>query len=371
MEFMLGFMLKTESANQSSLNTAQRSLLSIQSVAVCLLIAWATPSCVAHTVNRSGVLPKPWQQKAISFNWLPTQTIPKIDHGFIVVSRRVVVNDTKGDVLYLKSLKDESERRIPLWLGIASAIWINDVAVASAEKIYVVGSLLHSSDKTIVNFMAQTDMDGHTSGLVDTGTYEPELACVGGDGTLWTFGQDWSAERSDISYSLIRNYSSTGRLLGSYLQSDILPPAKLNFSTRLHRMGGATGRIFLQCGTESIGAFISPTHTWAEIDLSDRTSHVWSVSPPSAGHMTGMALLGRHQVYCSFRGWQAVFIRGLFKLNLADAKVASWVPVAGMVEYLSASDKTPPVRFLFGSEDSSLVYVDISDRNLLFSWTKP
>jgi hypothetical protein len=319
----------------------------------------------------SSVLPKPWQQKAISYDWVPGQTIPKIDHGSIVIHRRIVVDEMQNDALYLKSLADGTEHRLPFWLNGASVIWINDLAIASVDRVFIVGSFSRASNEPIVNFMAESDMTGHVVRTVDMGSYEPELSCVSSDGSLWTFGQDWSAERSDISYSLLRNYSSTGRLLASYLPSDSLPPAKLNYSTRLHRLGGTPGRIFLQCGEQSVGAYIGPLRTWAEIDLGDRTSHTWLMTLPSAGRITGLALLGEHQVYCSFRGWKAVFVRGVFKLTLDEPKVAAWEPVSGMVEYLNISGKSRPARFVYGADGPNLVYVDVDSNKLMFSWVRP
>src|SRR4029077_2543962 len=155
------------------------------------------------------------------------QTIPKIDHGYVVFSRRIIVNEIQHEAIYLKSLADGTERRPSFWLDGASVVWINDLAVASVDKLFVVGSFSRSADRVPINFISESAVAGPTPTTIDRGTYEPELACVAPDGTVWTFGQDWSAERSDIPYSLLRNYSSKGRLLGSYLPSDSLPPARL------------------------------------------------------------------------------------------------------------------------------------------------
>jgi hypothetical protein len=359
----MGFGLSSKQKNELRLKLCVASFF--------LFLAVGTGSGSEPAVSQSNGLPAPWQQKAVSVTLFPDHTIPKIDHGYTVVSRRMIIDGIQQEAIYLKSLADGTERQTSFWISGASVIWINDLAAASSDKLFVVGSFRRSADGVPINFVAEADMSGHTLRTIDMGSYEPELACVAPDGSFWTFGQDWSAERSDIPYSLLRNYSSTGRLLGSYLPSDTLPPARLNFSTRVHRMGGARGRMFLQCGQQSVGAYIGPVGTWVEIDFADKTSQVWQVNPPSAGMMTGLALLKRHEVYCSFRGQNTVFVRGFFKLNLSQPKIATWEPIAGMVQYLNVAQKSPPAMSVIGADGPSLVYQSIDSGRHIFFWIRP
>lgn len=339
-------------------------------IAVRVLLLMTIAASFQAVVPQSNAPPKPWRQKAFLIPWSPGQRFPKIDRGFVLFSRRVILGDSPNGAIYLRSLSEGTERWVAFKPNGASIIWINDVAIASSERIFTVGSLARATDGTPVNFMALSDMTGRVIKTIDMGTYEPELACLAGDGNLWTFGQDWSAEGSDLSYPMLRNYSGAGRLLASYLPSDSLPPAKLNFSTRLHRMGGAPGRIFLQCGSQSVGTYIGPVHTWVEIDLSDGAAHSWVVSPPAAGNITGLALLEKHQVYCSFRGLNTVFVRGFFHLDFRDSKVATWEPIKGMMEY-NINSKSLPTTFLFGSDEASLVYAQIAPGKVIYSWIRP
>jgi hypothetical protein len=326
---------------------------------------------IATGGSASEELPGPWQQKVVSIPPFPGHTLPKIDHGYILFARWIIVDGLQHDALYLKSLADGTEHRLSFWLHGASIIWVNDLTITSDGELFVVGSFSRLRDGTPINFMAQLDRTGSTHATIDMGTYEPELACVTSDRSVWTLGQDWSAERSDISYQLLRNYSSTGRLLGSYLPSDSLPPVRLNFSTRLHRLGGSPGRVFLQCGDESVGAYIEAARTWAEIDLANRTAQMWQISHPSFGYVTGFALLGKHQVYCSFKGRNTVFVRGFFKLNLGQPKVATWDPIPGMVEYVNVNHESPPVMSVIGADGRSLVYQKIDSERHTFFWVRP
>lgn len=336
-----------------------------------LIMAGGTGVGLATAISQINTLPPPWQQKAVSVSLFEGHSVPKIDHGYVVFSERIIVEANQKEAIYLQSLTDGNVRRPSFWINGASLIWVDDSAVASSDRLFVVGSYSRSGSKFPINFAAEINADGQMLAIIDMGTYEPELACVASDGSLWTFGQDWGAERDDIPYSLLRNYSATGRLLGSYLTSDALPPARLNFSTRLHQMGGARGRIFLQCGPQSVGAYIGPVSTWVEVDLSDKASQIWEAPPPSMGVVTGLALLEKHEVYCSFKGQDTLFVRGFFKLNLSQPKIASWEPIPGMMEYINTNQDTAQAMSVIGSDGASLVYQKVDSKTHIFFWVKP
>jgi hypothetical protein len=343
---------------------------------ICLAIssfvsAVAAGSGLNAAVAQQEALPSPWQHKPVSLTILQDQTIPKIDHGYIIFSRHIIVDTNQREAIYVQSLADGTVRRPSFWLKDSLRVWVNDLAVASSDEILVVGSFTRSKDGAAINFLVKSDMEGQTLAIIDMGTYEPELTCVAQDGSVWTFGQDWGAERSDIPYFLLRNYSSRGRLLGSYLSSDALPPIRLNFSTRLHRMGGARGRMFLQCGQQSVGAYIGPASRWVEIDLADSSERVWQVEPPSRAIMTGLALLKRHEVYCSYRAQNTVFVRGFFKLNLTQPKIATWEPIPGMVQYVDLAHSPAPPMSVIGADGSSLVYQKMDFKTHVFYWVRP
>jgi hypothetical protein len=343
------------------------------SLALCILVATAALADISkRPAKESNGFSSPWRQMAISFAHSRSQTIPKIDHGYVLFSRRIIVNDIhQRDAIYMKSLAEGTEQRVPVSMNNAAVVWVNDLAIGKGDNLFLVGSLLKTAEGRPVNFLSRLDVTGHTLAVIDMGSYEPELACVEKDESIWTFGQDWDAERSDIPYQMLRNYSSTGQLLGSYLSSDALPPARLNFSTRLHSMGGTPGRIFLECGDQSVGTYIAPVRTWVEVSLADKTALTWRVNFPSRGYMTGLALLGSHTVYGSFKGWHSVFDQGFFKLDLNQSSVGTWEPVAGMVEYISLSKKAGPVTVVAGTDSSSIVYEKADSGGAVLFWVRP
>ncbi len=320
-------------------------------------------------------LPAAWQQKVLALSWSKGQSSFKFDRGYVLSFRRTVAEGPQKDTIHLNSLSDGMTKDLPFWINGASQIWIDAVAVVSEQKFIVVGSFLPIAGGQPINFMAETDIEGRHVQTVDMGTYEPEFACAASDGSVWTLGQDWSAEQSDISYPMLRNYLPNGRLLDSYLVNDSLPPIRLNFSRRLHRMGGASGGTYLRCGDESVGVYLGPAFTWAEVQLKNKTFQTWKVQFPASGHVTGLALLGTHEVYCSFATRKSVIVRGLFKLDLRNSDTADWEPIDGTLTFVGESALSSPVTFVAGSDGPNLVYVnmptDFPKSDPVFFWSKP
>ena len=319
-------------------------------------------------------LPAPWQHKLISLGWSNNRSLPKVDHGYALFFQWFI-KDGLNDAIRLISLTDGPAKDLPFWINGASVIWVNNVGVAPGQELVVVGSFSRSVGGAAINFIAETDMEGHSIRTVDTGTYEPELACAENDGSIWTFGQDWSEEQSDITYLMLRNYSPSGRLLKSYLENDSLGPVALNFSTRLHRLGGASGGVYLRCGNESVGVYVGHALTWAEVQLDDGSFQAWKVKLPAVGNVTGLALVGGHRVYCSFRTNKSIFVRGLFQLDLTQSSMATWEPIDGTLSFIGAPPESSPIVAVLGDDGPSLVYVhapaDFPKSDPVFFWTKP
>lgn len=314
----------------------------------------------------------PWQQKVPAVIWSKYRSLPRVEHGHFLFFRRAARNDSSTDVVNLYSLADGSERKTPFWINGASAIWVNDAAVTQGEKLFLVGSLLGS--RGVINFMAESDIEGHILQTIDMGTYEPERACVDSAGNVWTFGQDWNAEKSDIPYEMLRNYSPTGRLLKSYLSNDTLPPVALNYSTRLSSRGGAHYGAYLRCGNESVGVYVGPALAWAEVGLMDGRFQKWKVMLPAVGRVTGFALLGAGQAYYSFRAQNSVFMRGLFRLDLTKPNVATWGAIDGTLSFIGEGPSSPRI-VLGGADGQNLVYAyvpaDFPKSDPVFYWFRP
>jgi hypothetical protein len=319
-------------------------------------------SCFAQVT----VLEAPWTQKVLVDTFSPDRSFPQIRDGYLLTFRRAF--SEAHDAILLTSLGGDDSKAVSFRLNGASRVWIDDVTVSSRRSILVAGAYIRVDSASEHRFIAQLDLAGNVVSTVDLGPYEAERICATSDGTIWTFGQEWSAEAKGKSYEMLRNYSVDGQVLRSYLpRTDIvLPP--VNLSNRFHQMGMRRGRTFLRCGTKSIGAYVAPAGIWYEVKLSDDIGQSWSVAGQSGGEfslvrgkcaaciVSGFALLGEHEVYASFDSVEQkkeVFARGLFRLHLGPDGNANWDPVQGT----RAPDAIHSVARLLGSDGASLVYL--------------
>ena len=352
----------------------QRFALSSSHVrrAVALLLWVAVLGYSPYGFAQTSTLPSPWQQKAFEGVFSDDRALPKIDNGYLLSFRRTLTESTAA--VLLESLGGGERREISYWPDNVSVVWLADVSVSMTKHLIIVGSFLRTDDVTPQNFASELDFEGHVLNTFELGSYEPELTCTTGDGSFWVLGQDWGAETSRSTYEMLRNYSADGRLIKSALKRKDLP-YRVNLSARLHYAGGGPGKAFLVCGDKSVGVYVGPAITWAEVALSDGTQTTWRVKlPPPRARITGLALLGG-QVYGSF---YTAFKdnsnpqRGLYKLNLGQMPSAVWETVEGTI---APDGSSRSFATLIGSDSGSLVYmrnemVSAHGAPILF-WSRP
>jgi len=315
-------------------------------------------------------LPDPWHETGLRHVQL--ESFPAFDHGYLVSFRRWTTNRAKTNLL-LHSFATGENHQIAFWPEGISDLWIGDVAVTSNQHVIVAGSFFRLGDSTQRNFFAELDLGGHVISQVDLGDYEPERVCAFNDGTLWALGQVWSAESRHASYPLLRNYSVDGQLLSSHLERRYLASPDLNLANRTH-FGRRAHFAVLSCGTESVGAYIGPTRTWVEVEPHRGAEEVWQLPPPPLPRITGLALLGSHIVYASFKNdaFSAKRMQGLYILRFGLGTEIAWDAIPGTVSMEPTKDS---FWALLGHDGSSLVYLrnraeDPSEMPVFF-WSKP
>lgn len=333
---------------------------------ILCLAAFLTACLGDAAYCQMGTLPSAWQQKEFpGVVWRLDRTPPKIDNGYVVSFRQNLKNGPQGDSIHLNSLATSQESQVSFWLPGASSVWINDVAVSSNQRLIVVGAFAQAADGTARNFLAETDLTGRLVNTIDMGSYEPGVVCTEKDGSIWMIGQDRGAPAAGHSYPILSNYSEDGHLLRSYLTNQDFPFVQLNLSARLRDLGGTPGRVFIQCGSQYVGAYIGPARSWVQVRLSDGTGQRWRVRIPVQGAsvITGLAWLGGTVVYGSFRtgpdnsdsAGNGVIVRGLYKLDLSLPGTAIWKPMTTSPDALGLS-----FGAVVGEDSDSLVYIKLS-----------
>jgi hypothetical protein len=341
---------------------------------VAILLWSVLVGSALHAFGQTATLQGAWRQKAFDGIFSDDRASPKIDNGYLLSFRRTRTDSSNEADILLQSLAGGERRQLSFWPERVSVVWFADVSATLSKHLIVVGSFLRSDEAGPRNFVSEVDFEGHTLNTVDLGTFEPELACSANDGSFWVLGQDWDAEKSGAAYELLRNYAPDWRLIRSALNRKDLP-YRVNLSARLHYAGGGTGRAFLVCGEKSVGVYIGPAITWAEVSFSDGGQTTWRVKlPPPRARITGFALLGE-QVYSSF---YTVFKdnsnpqQGLYKLNSSQPSSAVWEPIDGTI---AAYGSNRSFSTLIGGDSGSLVYVrsgmvEAGEAPILF-WSKP
>jgi hypothetical protein len=325
-----------------------------------------------------------WQQKVFPHAFAPGQrTLPATSNGYLLSVRPMIREESSSDVIHLNSVTTGEESKLAFWLPDASVIWIADAAATSGGQVFVAGSFLHVPDRVLHNFIATLDIAGDVLKTVDLGQYETARLCADTDGTVWTLGQDWGAEWDNVPYSMLRNYSSDGQLLSSYLPRKTLPVRTLALSRRLQPTG-APGKTFLRCGNESIGVYIGAVATWVEVRRSDKISQIWRTALPPASNvrLTGLALLGEHEVYGTFKTYDSNWDNsdvprtarrlGLYRLTFGANSLAIWEPVTVT---LTHNSQLLPIGLLIGSDGASLVLTihdaKAADGTPILFWSNP
>lgn len=320
---------------------------------VCLL-----SFCGSNGFAQSNGLQAAWQKKPFGNAYSRERTWPKIENGYLISFRRSATNDAPDDMVDLISLASNQETKLRFWLNGASTMWLNDATVTPSQHVLIAGSFLRGGNDTTNNFITELDNRGQILTTVDLGAYQPGEICAGNDGSIWTVGHDWKAEAAKTPYDLLRNYSSGGQLLRSYLRRSDLRVDKLDLSMRYE--GRTPGRIILQCGEMSVGAYIGPAMTWTEVKLNDGTAQTWRMIPPALNvRVSGVALSGLHQVFASFitilGADKSTYQKGLYMLNINEGRpTADWQPVVGTVSPLATKYA---FQKLVGSDGTSLVYL--------------
>jgi hypothetical protein len=338
----------------------------------CFVVVLLAVSLTMTSLTQADQLPSAWQHKAVGNSFSRQRTIPRVEHGYLF-SFRPRILEGGGSNIFVRSLATGEEEQLTFWVNGASEIRIEDVSINGSGQIYVAGSLMRSGDLTVTSFVAGLDQTGTMTNFVDLGRYRPKRVCAPNDGTFWTFGQVLNGDSDFYRGQLLREYSADGRVLNAYLPVGKFPV--------LSRAEFGRTAVTLSCGDESVGLYLARPARWIEVAFSNRVAYKWRVAPAPAGTVTGMVLMGAHQVYASVarrtigNDGQPVVPSSMYRLIVpteepqgqsevpssggapsdrlqsGDRPKASWAPLADV------SDAAAGRVFLLGRDDQSLVYV--------------
>ena len=112
---------------------------------------------------------------------------------------------------------------LPIYLPGATVTWAYDVAVDS-DGSFVAGAGGGSGDMRQVSQLGLVmfDSNGAQTGVIDTKRFWPSHVTIAADHSIWVLGQQ--GETKDATdYMVVRKYSRSGELIGSYLPRSTFP----------------------------------------------------------------------------------------------------------------------------------------------------
>lgn len=322
-----------------------------------LLLGCAAASGFAQAGGRVG-RDLPPLQKALPDAVGRKGTLPIVSNGYLLSYARTI-RSRGSQAIFLTPLRTGKTLALPFWLPGASSIRLDGGAVSSAGDVLLAGSYVRARAGAEANFVARVDRRGRVLSVKDLGDYTPERLCAAGDGTFWTLGQVWSREKVAPSaggpgdYALLRQYSADGALKGSYLSRSLLPRGVvLNYRARMPQARSA----FLRCGDHSVAAYLgrgTRFFLWTEVNTATGEDRSWSVRTPPQATMTGLALLGEHTAYASFRPG------GLYRLEMVPSRPARWTPVPAPAagSAATAGGDRAAASILLGRDGPNLVHL--------------
>jgi hypothetical protein len=114
---------------------------------------------------------------------------------------------------------------IPIYLPGADFAWAQDVAV-DTDGSFIIGAsgTVHGNLRETRHGLVFDDPNGLQTKVIDTKDWSPDHVAIAPDHSIWVLGAAWSHPYpASGDYMIVRNYSRTGELLGSYVPRSTFP----------------------------------------------------------------------------------------------------------------------------------------------------
>lgn len=313
------------------------------SLGTVLLIALG----LVYSMSAQQAVQQGGQGTQLMFN--TSRSFPKLSNGYLIAFDRQATSATQASIIVGDSGGKTALEYQLEWPDDGHHV-IADAAVIASEQIVVVEAATDPSSQ-IGSYALVDNVVTHAVTHIDLGSYRPTHVCTQPDGAIWILGQDDQAEAAERDYTLIREYDLEGNLRKTFFQRrNVEVPGKLQFALR-------GPRIFINCTSNTVAAFIAPAKEWFQIDTRADKSHLWYVRPMLDHRITGMALTESGDVYATIWHQSAknTITKELFKLSFhRDSSTASWEQ-----SNLASDDdgENAPVATLLGETSGRLVYI--------------
>jgi hypothetical protein len=260
----------------------------------------------------------------------PLNIEPTFDKGYLLVYEYgpgVAVYGPDG------SLKFHAVVNVP---GVEHVVIVN----AAADVDGTLVAAVEYTQKDHRGGLALFDPDGGKKEFFDTGEYRPTQVDFGPDHTVWTIGWIGATTESDPpDYSVLRNYSRTGKLLGDFLPRSTFdrehdPVGPVIGGWQLRVTSKRVGAVFYASSVRKSGETRRDAIQWVELDLKGNIIGRWNPPP-------------KH--ICAFTDDGDVYAKDPGGISVLDRTSGTWRHVPGVSTRL------------IGADGDSLVYMISND----------
>jgi hypothetical protein len=285
--------------------------------------------------------------------------VPNWDKNYLV-TQESEVSSSKVPNVRLFDAMGAMVRQASVWLPGSSKVGLIDTAVTNDGRIVSSGVAI-KDDGTRAYFIAQTDLKGTVTNVIQTNPFHPQNICAASDGTVWSFGGLGSAPSAQTEgQELLRQFHFDKGLVKSHL-----PKSSFDASARpAYRLG--KGAVYLRCQANGLVIYSEVAKEFIQLDF--RTGEVQRfavAATPLKVNMDGFAVTDDGEVFGLFSGQgTGMSKKALLHLVREDsARKTSWEPV-------EITSTAPSVDRLLGSDGKNLVYMNANE-GFAFFWATP
>jgi hypothetical protein len=295
------------------------------------------------------------------------------DHGYVIA--RALSSDRASDAnVALFDAKGIRVRDGRIWLAEAVHVHLRHAVLAGGGEIVAAGYAA-TRDRTLISFIAKTDLGGDVTQVLKTGSFVPRCICAAPDGTIWSLGAEPDKQDLAEDYPMLRQFAFGQGQLRTYLPRRSFPPDINAAAVTATSAFGSHQATYLRCVGNRVSLYVNQTNQYIEIDPAAGTEKRWDVdlSSVEGAKVSGMAVTGSGRVFASLGDWRlsrGPAILGLYELDVErNGRGAHWLGVAGAVGRRDDTQGIPrgTVVELWGTDGDALV-LRISGAQSDVSW---
>ena len=281
--------------------------------------------------------------------------MPRWDNKYLV--SRAVETYQAGPNVRLYDQSGEKVREAAIWFPGSRRVVMYSATVTADGRVIAAGSA-DKPDGTVAPFIAETDLAGKMTDVIQTKGFAPANICLAPDGTIWSFGgTGYNSHSEPNPGDTLRHFELQKGEVGSYLPRSAFPSHP-----------GPETLAYIRCLPHEVVVYATRTQEYIEMKYGGVAPHVYRAEAQSVPQLLGFAATGSKEVYGYFSSGGN---SGLYYLSFDEAaSTVRWLPVRGSI---GAYTKAGAITGLWGSDDKALLVSRAEDSAgvIALHWVSP